>query len=60
MLTRMGRPLALAELRLDDEAPLLDLDDPVVLTREALRPSHVATTDRARTPAGRGPAVRHP
>jgi hypothetical protein len=49
MLTRMGRPLALAELQLDDAAPLLDLDDPVVLTREALRPSHVATTDRART-----------
>ena len=49
MLVRMGRALALAELALDDEAPLLDLDDPAVLTREGLRPSHVATTERSRT-----------
>jgi hypothetical protein len=51
MLTRMGRPLALAELSLDDDATLLDLDDPAVLTDEGLRPSDVATTDRARTRA---------
>jgi hypothetical protein len=49
MLTRMGRPLALAELALDDGAELIDLDDPAVLVREGLRPSHVATTSRART-----------
>jgi hypothetical protein len=51
MLTRMGRALALAELQLDDGAALLDLDDPAVLTRERLRPSQVATTDRTRTRA---------
>ena len=55
MLTRMGRPLALAEIRLDDDAVLIDLDDPAVLLRERLRPSHVATTRRART---RGDAAR--
>ena len=49
MLTRMGRPLALGELALDDAAGLIDLDDPAVLVREQLRPSHVATTSRART-----------
>jgi len=49
MLTRMGRPLALAELALDDGAELIDLDDPAVLQREGLRPSQVATTRRART-----------
>jgi RES domain len=49
MLTRMGRPLALAELALDDAAPLIDLDDPAVLVREQLRPSEVATTGRERT-----------
>jgi hypothetical protein len=51
MLTRMGRALALAELQLDDAAALIDLDDPSVLVRERLRPSHVATTDRTRTRA---------
>jgi hypothetical protein len=49
MLTRMGRALALAELALDDDAPLIDLDDPTVLAHEGLRPSQVATTERART-----------
>lgn len=49
MLTRMNRALALAELELEDGTPLLDLDDPAVLVREALRPSRVATTDRQRT-----------
>jgi hypothetical protein len=51
MLTRMSRTLALAELELEDGAALIDLDDPAVLLREDLRPSHVATTDRARTRA---------
>ena len=48
MLARTGRPLALAELALGDPA-LVDLDDPAVLTAEALRPSEVATSRRAAT-----------
>jgi hypothetical protein len=50
-LRRSGRPLALAALELSDAAPLIDLDDPRVLAREALRPSHVATNDRSMTQA---------
>jgi hypothetical protein len=46
LLRRRGLPLALAELELDDKATLVDLDDPVVLRRERLRPSRVATRDR--------------
>jgi hypothetical protein len=46
LLRRRGFPLALAELELDDDAELVDLDDPVVLRRERLRPSRVATRDR--------------
>lgn len=50
MLIKSGRRLALAELDLDDAAPLIDLDDPTVLMRESLRPSQVATTRmRAKT-----------
>ena len=49
LLARMGRPLALAELELDDGAALVDLDDPAVLAAERLRPSEVATTRRAVT-----------
>jgi hypothetical protein len=45
MLTRMGRPLALARLELRD-ARLLDLDDPAVLLDAGLRPSQVATGRR--------------
>jgi len=45
MLTRMGRPLALAQLELRD-AQLLDLDDPAVLLAASLRPSQVATNRR--------------
>jgi hypothetical protein len=45
MLTRMGRPLALAQLELRD-AQLLDLDDPAVLLAASLRPSQVATNHR--------------
>ena len=46
LLRRRGLPLALADLELDAAAELLDLDDPVVLRRERLRPSYVATRDR--------------
>ena len=46
LLRRRGLPLALADLELDDDAALVDLDDPVVLRRERLRPSGVATRDR--------------
>jgi hypothetical protein len=46
LLRRRGLPLALAELDLDDPAPLVDLDDPAVLRRERLRPSRVATRHR--------------
>jgi hypothetical protein len=49
LLRRRGLPLALAQLELDDRAELIDLDDPSVLVREGLRPSHVATRDRATT-----------
>ncbi|MBS1892299.1 MAG: RES domain-containing protein [Actinobacteria bacterium] len=46
MLERQGRPLALAELALADEAIVVDLDDPRVLVDEDLRPSRVATRAR--------------
>ncbi len=49
LLMRSGRPLALAELELDDRARLVDLDDPAVLAAETLRPSVVATGRRAVT-----------
>jgi len=46
LLRRRGLPLALAELELEDTATIVDLDDPVVLRRERLRPSSVATRHR--------------
>jgi RES domain len=49
LLVRRGLPLALAELELPDDTPLVDLDEPAVLRRERLRPSRVATRDRAVT-----------
>ena len=49
LLHRRGLPLALGSLTLDGRAELIDLDDPVVLARERLRPSQVATRDRATT-----------
>lgn len=49
LLRRRGLPLALADLELDDDAVLIDLDDPIVLRRERLRPSQVATRDRRLT-----------
>lgn len=49
LLRRRGLPLALAQIELADEATLLDLDDPIVLRRERLRPSRVATRVRSVT-----------
>jgi RES domain len=51
LLRRRGLPLALAALEIDDDVELIDLDNPVVLRRERLRPSHVATRDRRVTQA---------
>lgn len=51
MLTQLGRPLALAELELPDDAAVVDLDDPEVLVAERLRPSRVATRTRRVTQA---------
>lgn len=51
LLRRRGLPLALADLELSDGAEVIDLDDPVVLRRERLRPSQVATRDRHITQA---------
>jgi hypothetical protein len=61
LLRRRGLPLALAELVLSDAAPLLDFDDPIVLRRERLRPSMIATRDRSVTqPQARALSERHP
>jgi RES domain-containing protein len=61
LLRRRGLPLALASLDLDDRARLIDLDDPVVLRRERLRPSRVATRQRSTTqPQARLLHARHP
>ena len=49
LLRRRGLPLGLAELELDDPANLVDLDDPMVLRRERLRPSQIATRRRDTT-----------
>lgn len=49
LLRRRGLPLALAELELPDDTQLVDFDEPTVLRRERLRPSLVATRDRALT-----------
>jgi hypothetical protein len=51
MLVRFGLRLVLIELDLADGAGLVDLDDPVVLRRERLRPSRVATRRRSETRA---------
>jgi hypothetical protein len=61
MLRRHGLPLALARLEIRDGATLIDLDDPAVLQRERLRPSHVATRSRAVTqPQALALYRRHP
>ena len=49
MLVRRGFALALAAIDLTDDAKVVDLDDPVVLRRRRLRPSLVATRERAIT-----------
>lgn len=51
LLVRSGRQLALAELELEADAVLVDLDDPLVLTAESLRPSIVGTGRRGVTQA---------
>lgn len=51
MLVQGGRGLALATLDLGEGAEIVDLDDPRVLASESLRPSRVATGNRARTRA---------
>ena len=61
LLRRRGLPLGLAELELADPVDLVDLDDPVVLRRERLRPSVVATRQRDTTqPQARRLHDRHP
>ena len=61
LLRRRGLPLALAHIELDPAAMLIDLDDPVVLRRERLRPSVVATTRRTVTqPQALALYRRHP
>jgi hypothetical protein len=49
MLVRRRLPLALAAIELPDSAEVVDLDDPAELRRRRLRPSRVATRDRAIT-----------
>ena len=50
ILRRRGLPLAVAEIELrTSDTAVIDLDDPVVLRRERLRPSQVATRTRAIT-----------
>ena len=49
MLVRRRLPLGLAAIELPDEEELIDLDDPRVLDAEGMRPSRVATRDRAVT-----------
>lgn len=49
MLIHLGRPLTLAALELSDDAVAVDLDDPKVLAAAGLRPSRVATRERAVT-----------
>ena len=61
LLRRRGLPLALADLELAEDAELVDLDNPVVLRRERLRPSRVATREREVTqPQARALFDRHP
>jgi hypothetical protein len=61
MLRQRGLPLAVAEIEVDEDAAIIDLDDPRALVRERLRPSQVATRDRAVTqPQALGLYERHP
>jgi hypothetical protein len=49
MLVRFGLPLALASLELAEVTTVVDLDDPLALSAEGLRPSQVATRRRSAT-----------
>lgn len=49
MLVRIGRPLALAGLELEEGLEAVDLDDPATLVDAGLRPSLVATRKRSLT-----------
>ena len=49
LLVRRGLRLAVAAIELLDDVELVDLDDPTELRRRRLRPSRVATRDRAIT-----------
>ena len=49
MLVRLGLPLALAGVDVPDDSVVIDLDDPVTLEAEGLRPSQVATRRRSAT-----------
>jgi RES domain-containing protein len=61
LLRRRGLPLALAELELSADAELVDLDEPMVLRRERIRPSRVATRERDVTqPQALGLHERYP
>jgi len=61
MLQRRGLPLALGSVEIADTVALIDLDDPRQLSRERLRPSLVATRNRAVTqPQVRLLYHRHP
>ena len=61
LLRRRNLPLGLATLVLPEVAELIDLDDPVTLRRERLRPSVVATRERFITqPQARTLHARHP
>ena len=51
-LLRRGLPLALATIDFDERGELVHLDDPKVLVGEGIRPSQVATNQRATTQAG--------
>jgi hypothetical protein len=60
LLRRRGLPLGLAAIELEDDAELVDLDEPRVLRRARLRPSAVATRRREVTqPQARRLHERH-
>jgi hypothetical protein len=60
LLRRRGLPLAMASLELTTAGKLIDFDDPAVLLRAGLRPSVVATRQRAVTqPQARTIYERH-
>ena len=60
LLLRRGLPLGLAELELEPASEVIDLDDPIVLRRERLKPSVVATRQRTITqPQARALYERH-